>query len=433
MLLMVALSLATDVGAMLQPGGNHSGHEGTRGSAANQQRDTMMHVAAAAQWFVSEHDGDDSNDGLDPSQPFRTLDRARAAVADWRSTAVKRRRRRRQQQGRQQPTAAAATAAAGELRVVIRGGEYSPLHLGPSDGGASAENVVVYAAWPGERVIISGGFHVPPSALHVIPHPKRSGQNASAVLHVALPSLGFTAAEFGALAGDTDSGPNTNPATPGEFGCANHKMEAHLGRRGKAMSSKALPLARYPNPWKNGTYRWMYLSRPIGWSPNCSHPSRHAPSCQAGGCCASHQDFIPSTDDAARVASWKGETDPWLHGYFQQDWADTIAQVADITNTGTVHISNSTPTCACTYLQTIVLLILADFEFTLLSCLLSDGTKPIQSGARWLGLNLLAELDDAVSGEYYLDRHSGDLCVLDLRTRSVLNVRIPNCVRTYGR
>lgn len=37
-------------------------------------------------------------------------------------------------------------------------------------------------------------------------------------------------------------------------------------------------------------------------------------------------------------------------------------------------------------------------------------SKPIQSGARWLGLNLLAELDG--EGEYYLDRTKGDLYVI---------------------
>jgi hypothetical protein len=45
------------------------------------------------------------------------------------------------------------------------------------------------------------------------------------VLHATLSQYGLTADDYGILDGDTQSGPDTNPATPNEFGCANHKME----------------------------------------------------------------------------------------------------------------------------------------------------------------------------------------------------------------
>jgi hypothetical protein len=319
---------------------------------------------AQAQWFVDAHAGADSAAGTSPSTAFRTLDRVRHAVEAFRSE---------------------QTEDVGELHVVLRAGEYAPLQLGPSDGGSSADRAVVYKSWPGERAVISGGFRVPPSAVHVVPHPK-GGEKS--VLHVGLTQYGFTAADFGALSRDC---PEWKPSSGHTKKQAGLKMAAHIHY---GANSKALPLARYPNPWTNGTWQWMNVLSPTDYDPvKCKHPGRTPKSCAAGGCCASRQDFVAQASDAARVARWADEQDPWLHGYFQYDWFDTIARVASIEN-GTVHIDNSTPTY---------------------------GTKPIQPGARWLGLNLLSELDDDVSGEYYLDRKSGDLFFIPPKGASATN------------
>ena len=322
--------------------------------------------AGAKAWVVDAAGGDDAADG-DARHPFRTLERARAAVAAY------------------------GDEADGERRVLLRGGQHAPLSLGAADSGRSASRPVVYAAWPGERAVISGGFRIPPAAVKVVPHPHpRKGSAALPVLHVGLAQFGFGPADYGALAGDTESGPHSNPATPGEFGCANKKMEVHLAEAGTA-----LPLARYPNAFRNGTWRWMNLDRPTGFSPACAKPSRQPKPCSAGGCCASHDSFLSAVDDA-RPEGWVNEPDPWLHGYFQQDWADTIARVAGITPAAsgngsvTVKIDPATPTY----------------------CPGIDYCKPIQSNARWVGLNLLSELDDEHSGEYWLDRTAGDLYIV---------------------
>ena len=311
-------------------------------------------------WVVDAAKGDDAAAGT-ALFPFRTLDRARAAVLAW--------------QG------------GGERRVLLRGGaEHAPLRLDSADGGRSSAEHVVYSSFPGETAVISGGFRVPPTAVKVVPHPRpHNGSKPMSVLHVALARFGFGPQEYGALAGDTQSGPDTNPATPGEFGCANRKMEAHLA----AGAGTTLSLARYPNAWPNGTWRWMHLDRPSGWSAACMNHSRHPVSCSDGGCCASNSSFISDAHDP-RPAGWLDEPDPWLHGYFQQDWADTIARVDSITwgpakGSFSVQIDSATPTY---------------------------GTKPIQSGARWVGLNMFSELDDERSGEYWLDRSTGDLYVV---------------------
>ena len=51
---------------------------------------------------------------------------------------------------------------AGGVRVLLRGGAYEltePLALGPEDSG-SAEAPIAWAAWPGERPVVSGGRHI---------------------------------------------------------------------------------------------------------------------------------------------------------------------------------------------------------------------------------------------------------------------------------
>lgn len=291
--------------------------------------------AAGRQWVVDSANGDDMATGDSPATAFRTLERARSAVAEWRVHRL-------------------GDAPTGELRVLLRQGTYAPLRLEESDGGGSPASVVTWAAYPGEQPVISAGFRVPSSAVEAIPNPKLPG---TTVQHVALSKLGFTPNEYGVLGGAKIDG------------CANQKMEAHFG-------AKALRLARYPNPFTNGTWRWLYVDSPVGWNPSCKKKSPTAPPCGA-----SHQDFVWAAADSARVRQWAGEVDPWLHGYFQYDWFDTIGRISTILpGNSTINIDPATPTY---------------------------GTRPIQKGARWLGLNLLSELDAA--SEYWLDRKSGDL------------------------
>ena len=304
------------------------------------------------QWVVDAVNGDDAAAGDHAATAFRTLERARSALVEWRS----------------ERRAVLGGAPTGELRVLLRQGTYAPLRLEASDGGDSAASVVTWAAYPGEQPVISAGFRVPASAVSAVPNPRRPG---TTVQHVALSKLGFTPSEFGALAGwaRPASKGDKSPVTPLQKGCANQKMEAHFG-------AEALRLARYPNPFSNGTWQWLYVDSPVGWNPSCKNHSRTAPPCGA-----SRQDFTWAAEDSARVRHWVGEADPWLHGYFQQDWYDTIGRISAILPTNaTINIDPATPTY---------------------------GTKPIQKGARWLGLNLLGELD--APSEYWLDRKHGDL------------------------
>lgn len=97
----------------------------------------VMSASALAFEFHVGPRGDDANPGT-PARPFATLARARDAVRDLK-------------RNRGLPT--------GGVKVLVRGGRYfltRPLTLGPADSG-TARRPVVYAAFPGEKVVISGG------------------------------------------------------------------------------------------------------------------------------------------------------------------------------------------------------------------------------------------------------------------------------------
>jgi hypothetical protein len=90
-------------------------------------------MAGAVDFYVAPS-GNDANPGT-KDRPFVTLERARDAVRQVRSSTK------------------------GPVSVFLRGGTYyleDPLLLGPEDSGA-ADSPITYAAFPGEKPVISGG------------------------------------------------------------------------------------------------------------------------------------------------------------------------------------------------------------------------------------------------------------------------------------
>ncbi len=108
---------------------------------------TSFAASGASRFYVAAN-GDDRWSGRLPAPnaartdgPFRTLERARDAI-----------RALKQKEGLNHP-----------VTVLVRGGTYyleRPLVLGPEDSG-SADCPITYKAYPGERVVISGGRRIP--------------------------------------------------------------------------------------------------------------------------------------------------------------------------------------------------------------------------------------------------------------------------------
>eukprot|EP00040_Diaphanoeca_grandis_P044395 m.12154 g.12154 ORF g.12154 m.12154 type:complete len:676 (+) comp9192_c0_seq1:195-2222(+) len=314
---------------------------------------TFNHNSHVDQWFVDAQFGDDTANG-NINTPFQTVARAKHAVDEWRTVTRTMLRR-----GLKLPA-----NATGHARVMLRGGVYPPLTLTERDGGISADRSVVYTAAQGERVFISAGFAVPNSAIEVVNHPCAGAQTKTQVLRVALDAFGFTSADYGVLRGSTASGSQ----------CTNEKMEAHIG-------TMAMRLARYPNPWQNGTWQFMNVLKPAS-TQNTTQ-------------------FVWNNTADNRPATWTDEMDPWLHGYFQFDWADTIGRISHLdSESHTVSIDPATPTYG--------------------------NNEAIKPKARWLGLNLLCELDD--EGEYWLNRTSGVLYLIPVGGANAITAAHVNLV-----
>ena len=127
-------------------------------------------LAAAAPPHTSFYvapSGDDGNAGT-VAAPFASLRRAQLAVRQLK--------------------------VRGGAEVVLRGGVYSatggavPLELTAEDSGSASAGPVVWRAYEGEEVTISGGVEIPPSAFS--PRPGHPGQQQANLTAIGLVELG---------------------------------------------------------------------------------------------------------------------------------------------------------------------------------------------------------------------------------------------------
>ena len=92
--------------------------------------------------------------------------------------------------------------------------------------------------------------------------------------------------------------------------------------------------------------------------------------------------FTTNTDEhpeATRLLKWSAEAEPYVHGYWEWDWGDAYAQVTKVQASGA-------------------------------SVSLTYATAPLcKKGARWMGVNLLCELDS--TREFYLDVANQRVCL----------------------
>jgi hypothetical protein len=112
--------------------------------------------------------------------------------------------------------------------------------------------------------------------------------------------------------------------------------------------------------------------------------------------------LVPADADAARVVGWMKEEAAYVHGYWEWDWADGITHVrSGQTTAGSDSTSNAKPakaTVAGTLRDDA-----ADSGAILYWA--TNVTQSLKPNARYVGLNLLSELD--VAGEYHVSRATG--------------------------
>lgn len=251
--------------------------------------DTLHATARAAQsasnpnppadYYVAP-DGNDAWSGKLPQPnvdrtdgPLRTLEQARDALRKTKTPGDK---------------------AAKGARVIVRGGVYTlsrTFALETQDSGAS-DAPVLYEAWPGQQVVLSGGPTVPPGAFRPVSDAKvlkRLDPAAQGhVLEVNLRTLGVTRLDrFPVKFQGT-------PAAP-ELFFANRRMT----------------LARWPNDG------WATIAKIVapGAVPRVGETGTD------GGV------FEYSGD---RPSRWNADAGVWLHGYWCYDWYSEIIRVQSI-------------------------------------------------------------------------------------------------------
>ena len=283
-----------------------------------------------ADFFVAP-DGNDAWSGTLPAPapsgtdgPFRTIARARDEMRKLRSSR-------------------AGTPGGGT--ILIREGVYSTgasFVLDERDSG-TPESPVVYRAWPGEKVTLSGGVTLPLGAFAAVSD-KRILQRLDpaardAVVQADLAALGV--ADLGVFP-DRFQG---SPLAPELF-----------------FNDRRMTLARWPNEG------WAVISAfvaPGSWAdpPTCETTNE-------GGVFQYEGD---------RPVRWNVDAGVWLHGYWAFDWHDEVVRVKSV-DPAARRIALAAPT--------------------------QYGVKPRNpSPRRWRAVNLIEELD--CPGEYYIDRTSG--------------------------
>ncbi len=259
--------------------------------------------------------------------PFRTLQKAQKAVREIKSR--------------------------GKTTVYFRGGTYPirrSLQLGKMDSGRKGGRIF-WKAFPGERVIFSGGKAV--TGFHPV-------TESWALAHIRTEVKEKTV-ELDLKAAGIDSIPAPQPRGTGV--AAKIPLQMELFFNGKPMT-----LARYPNSG------WLKIAS----VPQFGHLERPGNVRQKrfGIPAGRHYGRFKISDP--RIRQWASDEHVWMHGYFTWDWADYYQPVAKI-DPKNLLIYPAKPYHRYGYTR----------------------------GQRFYFYNVLAELDSA--GEYYIDSQRGKL------------------------
>lgn len=294
-------------------------------------------------------DGDDAGDGS-LARPFLTLTRARDAVRLIRRPLP--------------PGGVAVHLRAGVHHIVASAAATAVLELTAEDSGA-ADAPIVWRAHHGEEghVLVSAGLPVPTSAFSPVPASFSHSPGNSHVLQANLTALG--ARELGGI---------QEVLTPRQGGPANFSWP--MSRPELFFQRRPMTLAQWPNLCgPNRSITWAQMENTYRNAENRTVGFTFNPATQLS---------CPATQP--KLAEWAAEAashDPWLHGYWQWDFADGYIPMAALSLTGAGLPGVSVGAKIGTGFQ-------------------NDASK---IGARFYALNLKSELDAV--GEYYIERSNG--------------------------
>mmetsp|Transcript_21371 Transcript_21371/g.40165 ORF Transcript_21371/g.40165 Transcript_21371/m.40165 type:complete len:684 (+) Transcript_21371:212-2263(+) len=247
----------------------------------------------------------------------------------------------------------------------VLGGELDPEHkhqvrvlISPGQHKTSLQldhPALSYTSWEGVPItevdgstslpIISGGIEVPFNRF-------TSWDSSGSILKASLKNLGAT-----------DLGKMTS---------GNAVADCQHDKVGLTINGEQLVLARWPN------INISDSTTADGWIWTHANVDDDIPI---------HAGFKSMNDvsdpDAARLLNWANESNPYVHIYGEWDWADAYASITSIVEGKDGFVS-------------------IEYDNT-------DGAPLTKPYARWMGVNLLCELDSP--GEYYIDEDEQALYV----------------------
>lgn len=287
---------------------------------------SLLNLPVLATDFYIAPNGNDKNSGT-KQRPFATLERARDAVRQLKS---------------------GPGVPEDGVTVWLRGGDYflrQTFELNEKDAG-SEKSRILYCAWPGEQVIISGGKKIDADVFTSVDDPAiiehLRPEIREIILQADLPALGIS--------------------DYGEHHQYGHALPVVPAPMELFFDHQVMPLAHYPN---NG---FIPMGKVI--DPGSIPRIRDYDNIRGG--------IFEYTD--ARHSRWAGVEDVWLQGTFKWGYADDQIKI-DRIDTVKKQIKLSTP-----HLY---------------------GLGYGESYQHYVALNILTELDSP--GEWYVDRKTGIL------------------------
>lgn len=213
-----------------------------------------------------------------------------------------------------------------------------------------------YIAAPGGDVLVSGGVSLPAAA--VSPRAGHAGQFQTNMTALGLSDLGTV----------LPAPPGSKPSGHGDAAAVLHPQ--------LFINEQSGLLARWPNARNQTSWQWSYTNDCL--SSTCSS------NCDCSSATINGFSWRTTETNGSGVPpavknKWSLEADPYLHGYWQEDWRDGYLPL-----TGIDAAKNG--------------LLVGKGAQSARGCLFNK----VKTGSRYYVFNLLSELDN--DGEYFLSR-----------------------------
>ncbi|MCF6226817.1 MAG: right-handed parallel beta-helix repeat-containing protein [Xanthomonadales bacterium] len=252
--------------------------------------------------FFVALDGDNDAMGT-KANPFATLEQARTAVRDLKTS---------------------AGLPAGGVQICLRGGVYQrsdTFELTAQDSGEPGKPVI-YRSAAGETARIVGAMDIPASGFSLVTSSSSIYSRIDPLARGKLMQIDLSqyTTDYGTLV--SRGGGLARPATA--------TRPAEVAALELFIDSQRMQLARWPDASEDFPFAMLRSTAATEQAPG--HPRGHT-----GGHTFSYMTSTPTNEELAfwgdRPGRWSNAEDIWMHGYWRFYWSDKHVQVTDINTT----------------------------------------------------------------------------------------------------